>query len=207
MDALNDYMGWSHMPWHFVDPTVYQRMPSFVLAEVVYTTNFLLGLGHALSLRDKRARHYHLLLWVAALLGGVGNDVFFTWLPVVDNFFHAQATFMLSPRFPLYIMFYYIGWLYFPAALIWRLKLPPLAEASGIALFACFYYYPWDVVGLRYLWWTWHDTDNTIQHRFLHGRYTLKSVPLRSSPLSPPRCFCSARCVDHVGACALFRVG
>ena len=135
---------WAHLPWQLVDFTVLERMPSFVIAEAVYTVSFLLGLAHALCCSsDRRCQRLHTLLWFAALLGGIGNDIFFTWLPVVDNFFHAQATLMLSPRFPLYILFYYIGWLYFPAALIWRLQLPPMAEASGIALLACAYYYPW----------------------------------------------------------------
>ena len=30
---------------------------------------------------------------------------------------------MLSPRIPLYIVMYYIGWLYFPLALVWSLRL------------------------------------------------------------------------------------
>jgi hypothetical protein len=33
----------------------------------------------------------HKKLAACAFLGGVGNDVFFTWLPLVDNFFHSQC--------------------------------------------------------------------------------------------------------------------
>ena len=29
-------------------------------------------------------------------------------------------------------------------------------------------YAPYDLTGIKFLWWTWHDTDAPIQHR-LHG--------------------------------------
>ena len=42
-------------------------------------------------------------------------------LPIVDNFWHGQATVMLTERLPLYILFVYPGFLYVPLACVWRL--------------------------------------------------------------------------------------
>ena len=28
-------------------------------------------------------------------------------------------------------------------------------------------YAPYDLTGIKYLWWTWHDTDAPIAHRLL----------------------------------------
>ena len=73
-------------------------------------------------------------------MGGIGGDVIFSYLPLADNFFHGQATLMLSPRLPLYIVTYYVGWFYMPMILCWQLHLRPLPEACLCALL-CFAYY------------------------------------------------------------------
>lgn len=54
-------------------------------------------------------------LAVAALTAGTCNDLFFMLLPLVDNFFHAQCTVMLSARLPLYIPAVYIAFAVWPA--------------------------------------------------------------------------------------------
>ena len=41
----------------------------------------------------------HMVVWSGALIGGVANDVLFMVLPFVDNFWHAQAIVMLTPRY------------------------------------------------------------------------------------------------------------
>ena len=91
------------LPWKVIDTSVVERHPTFVLCELTYVAIAVLGFVHALS-QPGPERRRHLVLYACALLGGIGNDVFFTFLPVVDNFWHAQATFMLSPRLPLYIV-------------------------------------------------------------------------------------------------------
>jgi len=95
----------------------------------------------------------------------------------------AQATIMLTPRFPLYLFGVYIAFLYLPTAMAWRLKLGPVAEAALAALLACCVYSPWDVVGARLIWWTWHDTDLLIANRLL-------GVPCASTVWQLSFCFC-----------------
>ena len=103
-------------------------------------------------------------------MGGIGNDVIFTYLPIVDNFWHSQAAVMVSPRFPLYILCWYAGWLYIPFALVSRMKVArenKYVEAALVSLLSASFYFPWDVTGAKFVWWTWHTTDNSFQNRFL----------------------------------------
>ena len=95
------------------------------------------------------------------------NDYIFMLLPVVDNFWQAQAIFMLTPRMPLYIPCVYNGFMYWSTVAARRLRLSPTREASLSALLAAIFYAPYDLCGATFLWWTWHDTDPGVQLRWL----------------------------------------
>ncbi|MCB9755955.1 MAG: hypothetical protein H6713_39035 [Myxococcales bacterium] len=153
-----------HLPWaHFTSPLAkWAAQPSFVVAEYTFYLCTALALVHAL--RRGRA---HLLVFVAALLAGTANDIIFMALPVVDNFWQAQGTVMLTPRLPLYIPCVYICFMYFPTVTVWRLGLPRTAQAALTGLLAELFYAPYDINGAKFLWWTWHDTDMPISHRIL----------------------------------------
>ena len=79
------------------------------------------------------AGRLHMLAWVSALVAGTANDAFFMWIPIVDNFWQAQASIMLSPRMPLYISCCYINFMYFSTVAVWKLKLP----VRGLARCQC----------------------------------------------------------------------
>jgi hypothetical protein len=140
-------------------------MPSFVVGEYLFIACAVAALVHALRQGDQR--RVHVLAWVAALLTGSTNDVIFQALPVVDNFWHAQATIMLSARMPLYIPCVYVCFLYFPTVSVWRMNLPALPRAALSALATGVFYAPYDMIGAKFLWWTWHASDKPIAQRLL----------------------------------------
>lgn len=90
---------WGEMPWQgFMDPAEqWSRMPSFLVVEYAMLLQAAVGLVHAW-------RTGRLTLWCASVLCGTANDVFFMVLPVGGEFWQAQATIMLTPRLPLYIV-------------------------------------------------------------------------------------------------------
>ena len=121
----------------------------------------------------------HLLIWLAALLSGTVNDVIFMALPLVDNFWQAQACIMLTPRMPLYIPCVYIVFLYCGTVAAWRIghksgALGALGTASLAGLMSEMVYSVYDITGAKFIWWTWHDTDAPIKDRLL-------GVPVGSS--------------------------
>lgn len=136
--------------------------PSFVIGEYLFYLCTILAFIHA-----RRHGRAHLLVFVGALLAGTANDMLFMALPMVDNFWQAQATIMLTPRLPLYIPCVYICFMYFPTVAVWRLGLPRISAAALTGLLAETWYAPYDIVGAKFSWWTWHDTDLPIVNRLL----------------------------------------
>ncbi len=156
-----------HLPWQvFMNPAEkWATQPSFVLGEYLFITLAALAFAHAW--RQGEQRRKHVLVWFAALIAGTANDMIFMALPLVDNFWQAQATIMITPRLPLYIPCVYVCFMYFPTVSVWRLGLPPLARAALTGLAGSLFYAPYDIVGAKFSWWTWHDTDAPIGNRLL----------------------------------------
>ncbi len=150
--------------FHHVNGVVAQwhALPSLVLGELLFITCALFALWHA----ARRGRD-HQLIWLAALVAGTANDLIFMALPLVDNFWQAQAMVMLTPRMPLYIPCVYVSFMYWPVVTVRRLGLPRLSSAALSGLAAVLFYAPYDIVGAKFLWWTWHDTDQAIAARVL----------------------------------------
>jgi hypothetical protein len=165
-----DVLPWErarHLPWHvFTSPLEkWASQPTFVLGEYLFIACAAAALYHAL--RQGEERRKHVLVWALALLAGTANDVIFMALPLVDNFWQAQATIMITPRLPLYIPCVYICFMYFPTVSAWRIGLPPWPRAALSGLAASAFYAPYDIVGAKFLWWTWHDADPPIARRLL----------------------------------------
>jgi len=156
-----------HLPWQaFTSPAEkWAVQPSFVIGEYLFLLCAALAFAHAW--RQGSERRMHVLAWVGALLAGTANDMFFMALPLVDNFWQAQATIMITPRLPLYIPCVYVCFMYFPTVSVWRLRLPQWSRAALTGLGAAVFYGPYDIVGAKFLWWTWHDSDLPISHRIL----------------------------------------
>ncbi|PAA69834.1 hypothetical protein BOX15_Mlig023060g1 [Macrostomum lignano] len=165
MDLIKTwYSKWDHIPWkHISSPKEqWQVLPTFLIGEYLFIFLAALALIHAIR-QDRR----HVFAWFASFLAGSSNDIFFMYLPLVDNFWQAQATIMLTPRLPLYICCVYCTFMYFATVSAWRLGLPTLAEACLSGLMGIMIYMPYDIIGIKFLWWTWHDTDPPISYRML----------------------------------------
>ncbi len=154
----------SHLPWHHVNSVIDQwaHLPSFVVGESLFIGLALLALVHA-----RKSGRDHVLIWLAALIAGTANDFIFMALPLVDNFWQAQATLMLTPRMPVYIPCVYVCFMYLPTVAVRRLGMGPWSTAALSGLAGIAFYAPYDIVGAKFLWWTWHDTDQPIAARLL----------------------------------------
>lgn len=152
------------LPWKIFTGPVAQwaTQPTFLIGEYVIILCALIAFIHA-----RRTGRANLLVCLAALAAGTGNDLIFMALPLVDNFWQAQASIMLNPRLPLYIPCMYVVFMYWPTVAVRRLGLGRWSTAALTGLAACLLYAPYDIVGAKFLWWTWHDTDASIGARLL----------------------------------------
>lgn len=155
---------------HFRSPWLqWEQMPTFLVGEYLFYFMTLVALIHA-----TRNGSRYFLVWCAALFAGTANDIFFMFLPVVDNFWHAQGTIMLTPRLPLYIPCLYICFLYYAHVAAWRLPNIVISTAALAGILGFLFYEPYDIIGPKFLWWTWHQTDAPVHARWL-------GVPIGSS--------------------------
>jgi hypothetical protein len=90
---------WQHWPWrHYKSPLAQRQvMPTFFAIEWTYRLAAYSCLAHA-------AKTDGLPVWFSAWLCGTANDIFFMFMPFCDNFWQAQASVMITPRLPLYIV-------------------------------------------------------------------------------------------------------
>ncbi len=147
----------------FIDPLEqWTQLPTFLIGEYVIILCTLMTFVHA-----RRAGRANLLICLAALIAGTGNDLIFMALPLVDNFWQAQASIMLTARLPLYIPCIYVLFMYWPLVAVRRLGLGRWSTAALTGLVACMFYAPYDIVGAKFLWWTWHDSDASIATRLV----------------------------------------
>uniref|UniRef100_A0A1I8IZF6 MASE4 domain-containing protein n=1 Tax=Macrostomum lignano TaxID=282301 RepID=A0A1I8IZF6_9PLAT len=90
--SINIAPDYNQYPWRHVN-SIHQVF--YVLLSLELTT---LSLYSLLILHAIRRRKLSVLL--VATISGAVNEVVFTSLPIVNNFWHAQAWLMLGPRLP-----------------------------------------------------------------------------------------------------------
>eukprot|EP01095_Lingulamoeba_sp_RSL-Kostka_P010111 TRINITY_DN356_c0_g1_i2.p1 TRINITY_DN356_c0_g1~~TRINITY_DN356_c0_g1_i2.p1 ORF type:complete len:181 (-),score=25.37 TRINITY_DN356_c0_g1_i2:41-583(-) len=149
------YSKWDHFDWkHWTDPSeIYQLNPTFVIGEYLFIFLSILSFIHAITRKNKL---YYLIGWICTISSGIANDAFFMWLPFVDNFWHSQASIMITPRLPLYIPCLYNVTLYFPLVAVLKLNLSSRIQEGLIGgILGELMYSSFDIIGAKYLWWTW----------------------------------------------------
>ncbi|XP_031574568.1 uncharacterized protein LOC116308317 [Actinia tenebrosa] len=140
---------------------IWKNEPTFLLCEIVYLLMAAMTLKHAV-----RHGGCNILLWLAICLHGLTTECVSYFVPDVDNFWHAQSTVILvEKRLPLHIFFFYPATLYTASIAVSKLKLPFSAEPFAVGLADVLLDFPFDIMGIKLLWWTWHDTDPNIFDR------------------------------------------
>ena len=105
-------------------------------------------------------------LWLAILWHGFTVELVSYWFEAVDSFWHAQATFMMfGRREPLQIILVYPAYLYMAAIVVERTRVSELTQACLMGLLVVILDFPYDIMGIKLLWWTWHDTDSNLRDR------------------------------------------
>ncbi|XP_064388139.1 uncharacterized protein LOC135336304 [Halichondria panicea] len=135
--------------------------PTYLACELVFYVWTFLILRHACKYRGRC-----LLLLMAALFHGLVTESLSYILPDIDNFWHGRTMVMLlKQRLPLHIMLFYPCFHYTTNMAAANLKLPWWAEPFAVALGDLLLDIPFDILGIKLIWWTWHDTDPNIFDR------------------------------------------
>ncbi|XP_067003157.2 uncharacterized protein [Anabrus simplex] len=140
---------------------LWQAQPTYILSQAVYLFGAAVNLVHAL--RNGGRLPY---LWLATLLHGVVVEIITYNLDDIDNFWHSQTPIIfLGRRLPLYIIALYPVFIYHASIAVSRMRLPNWAEPFAVGLMVVLIDIPYDIVSVKFLHWTWHDTDPNIGDR------------------------------------------
>lgn len=59
------------------------------------------------------------------------------------------------------------SFMYWPVVASWRTEFTVFGKAALAGLLGGLTYGPYDMVGVKFLWWTWHDTYAGLRYRLL----------------------------------------
>ncbi|KAL5019048.1 hypothetical protein ScPMuIL_004770 [Solemya velum] len=140
---------------------IFEKHWSYLFCEFSVYLFAVLTLMHALK-NGGRFRW----LWLGTVLHGLTVECVSYFVPDIDNFWHAQSSIMLlGQRLPLHIICFYPALIYTASAAVAHMKLQSWAEPFAVGLTVVLMDVPFDIMGIKLLWWTWHDTDPNIYDR------------------------------------------
>lgn len=141
---------------------LWAAQPTYLISQAVYLLAGILTLIHAFR---KGGRWPY--LWLGTILHGLLTDNFWHFaFPEYDNFWHSQTPIiLLGSRLPLHIILLYPAFIYHAAYAVSRLNLPKYAEPFAVGLVTVMIDLPYDIVAVKFIHWTWHDTDPNIYDR------------------------------------------
>ncbi|XP_071530147.1 uncharacterized protein [Panulirus ornatus] len=144
------------------DPAeVFKAQPTYFISEWAFVTIALLSLIHAFVVGGRWKYN-----WLACYLLGVGMEAMSFWTPDIDNYWHSQTTIMfLGQRLPFHIPLIYPAFMYNAAYMVAHAKLPRWAEPMAAGLMEVLIDLPYDIITVKFVHFTWHDTDPNIYDR------------------------------------------
>ncbi|CAI5454038.1 unnamed protein product [Caenorhabditis angaria] len=147
----------------YQDPSqIYENHTSFLFGELLFFLLAALTFVHAWRIGTR-----HVLVWFGILIHALNVENLCYWIPDMDNFWQAQGILtFFGARAPLYILIgIYHMFDYTAFVLASRLHLPWWAYGPAVGLGAVMLDMPYDIMGIKLVWWTWHDTDPNIYDR------------------------------------------
>jgi len=112
-------------------------------------------------------------LWWTTILHGLTTECVSYWYEDIDNFWHAQSLWMwFGKREPFHIICLYPGFIYPATIAASRLNVVENVRPFVAGLGEVLMDFPYDVMGIKLLWWTWHDTDTNIYDRTYNVPWT-----------------------------------
>ncbi|XP_041363590.1 uncharacterized protein LOC121379161 [Gigantopelta aegis] len=140
---------------------IMKHQDTFLYCEILLYVMAFLTLVHAIR---NGGRFWW--LWVAALFHGLTVECVSYFLPEIDNFWHAQSMVMLiGQRLPFHIVLLYPAFYYIASVAVSHMNLRWWAEPFAVGLSVVLLDVPYDIMGVKLLWWTWHDDDPNIFDR------------------------------------------
>lgn len=147
----------------YVEPAnMWRAHKSYIFCEAVFIIGGILIFFHSLKQGGRWPFFYF-----ATIFHGFTVELMAYFFPHIDNFWHAQGIFtFVERRLPLYVVFLYPVFYYHSSWAMSKMKLKcQYAEHLAVGLMTVLIDMPYDIIGIKYLHWIWHDTDPNVADR------------------------------------------
>lgn len=163
----------------YIEPAnIWRAHKSYIYCEAVFIIGGILMFFHSLKQGGRWP-----FLYFASIFHGFTVELMAYFVPHIDNFWHAQGVFtFIERRLPLYVVFlcrFQIAFVmisqfdtkifsdpvfyYHSSWAMSKMKLKcGYAEHLAVGLMTVLIDMPYDIIGVKYLHWIWHDTDPNI---------------------------------------------
>uniref|UniRef100_A0A8D8TFX0 DUF7802 domain-containing protein n=1 Tax=Cacopsylla melanoneura TaxID=428564 RepID=A0A8D8TFX0_9HEMI len=142
---------------------LWERQPTYLLVQAVYLFGALMTFLHACSSKGRWP-----LFWCGTVCHGLVIEALCFFLPedVADNYWHSQTPVMfLGGRLPLHIVILYPCFYYQATAAVNKFGFSIRTEPFAVALLVLLQDIPYDIIGVKFIHWSWHDTDPNLFDR------------------------------------------
>jgi len=160
-EGETDLLTWADWIIHVNDIDIIRRQPIYLITQLVFFFGALTTFLHA-YLSGKK----WVAFWISCVLNGLLIEAIFTFIPSIQNFWHSQALIMiLGSRIPLHVILSYACLYYCAMVASSRMNLSPWAEIPAVGMIVILLDVPFDLIGVKFVQWTWHETDPNIRDR------------------------------------------
>ncbi|XP_050425242.1 uncharacterized protein LOC126836139 [Adelges cooleyi] len=141
--------------------TIWENQPTYFVVQILFFVGAIVSLTHAFIHKGRRP-----ILWVCILCHGLVIECVSYGVPEIDNFWHSQAPIMfLNQRLPVHIILVYPVFYYTAIAIACRRNTTKIGLMLSVGLNVLAIDLPYDIMGIKFIHWTWHDTDPNIRDR------------------------------------------
>lgn len=163
-DEIANYTFKDNHDWWFrvnSPSEIFKAQPTYFLSEWSFVIIAFVALIHAFIVGGRWK-----YMWLGCYLHGLTTELVSFAMPDIDNYWHSQTTvIMLGGRLPFHIPLIYPSFMYHAAYMVAHAKLPRWAEPMAAGLMEVLIDIPYDIMAVKFVHWTWHDTDPNIYDR------------------------------------------
>ncbi|XP_052893445.1 uncharacterized protein LOC128301151 [Anopheles moucheti] len=145
-------------------------LPSYIISQVFCTVGAFLCLGHALYRRGRWP-----FLWLGSVLSGLLIEGCMYFSPYGETIWFSPTVIdLFGQRIPIFIIFVYPFFYYQAFWAVSKLRLKcRWSEHIAIGLLVVLFDMPFDMVSIKYLHWTLHETEPLLSERIYSVPWTL----------------------------------
>ncbi|CAH1725790.1 unnamed protein product [Aphis gossypii] len=140
---------------------LWKNQPTYLIVQMLFIMGGAVTLLHALTNGGRRP-----LLWLCIICHGLVVECICYLMAEIDNFWHSSAPIMFfRHRLPLYVIILYSVFYYIAIEIAYRTNKTKVGFIATVGLNIFLIDLPYDIMGIKFIHWTWHDTDPNIEDR------------------------------------------